>query len=98
VLLFRGIAKLDLVIVPTHRTGRAALASSSASPKPFAPVVLAVGAVIAARMAMMFSYHGVSVQSLRLPMISFVVAALAVVLSPLLVFAGPLLKAKSKRC
>jgi len=96
VLLFRGIAKLDLVIVPTHPDRAGGLGFLERFPKPFAPVVLAVGAVIAARMAHDVFYHGVSVQSLRLPMISFVVAALAVVLSPLLVFAGPLLKAKKQ--
>jgi len=96
ILLFRGIAGLDLVIVPTHPDRAGGLGFLDRSPKAFAPVALAVGAVLAAGWAHDVVYHGVSLQSLRLPMIAFVVTAAVVFLSPLLVFAGPLLKAKKQ--
>jgi len=95
-LLFRGITKLDLAIVPTHPDRAGGLGFLERFPKAFMPVVLAAGAVLAAGMAHDVVYHGVTVESLRLPMIAFVVAALVVFLSPLLVFAGPLLKAKKQ--
>ena len=95
-LLFHRIAKLDLVIVPTHPDRAGGLGFLERFPKAFAPVVLAAGAVFASRMAHDVFYHGVSVQSLRLPMITFVVTAVALFLSPLLVFAGPLVKAKKQ--
>jgi hypothetical protein len=95
-LLFRGVASLDLAIVPTHPDRAGGLGFLERFPKAFAPVVLAAGAVLAAGWAHDVVYHGVSVQSLRLPMIAFVVTALLVFLSPLLVFAGPLLKARKQ--
>jgi hypothetical protein len=95
-LLFRGIAKLDLAIVPTHPDRTGGLGFLERFPKAFAPVVMAAGAVLAAGWAHDVVYHGASVQSLRLPMIAFVVSALLIFLSPLLVFTGPLLKAKKQ--
>jgi len=95
-LLFRRTAKLDLAIVPTHPDRAGGLGILELAPKAFAPVVLAAGAVIAAGWAHDIVYHGFSVQSLRLPMVTFVAAALLVSISPLLVFAGPLLKAKKQ--
>ena len=95
-LLFRGIAKLDLAIVPTHPDRAGGLGFLEPFPKAFAPVALAAGAVLASRMAHDVLYHGVSVHSLRLPMIAFVVTAVVVSLSPLLVFAGPLVKARKQ--
>jgi hypothetical protein len=96
ILLFRGIAGLDLVIVPTHPDRAGGLGFLERTPKAFAPVALAAGAVLAAGWAHDVVYHGVSAQSMQLPMAAFVVSALLVFLSPLLVFAGPLLKAKKQ--
>jgi hypothetical protein len=95
-LLFRGIAGLDLVIVPTHPDRAGGLGFLERFPKAFAPVALAAGAVLAAGWAHDVVYHGASAQSMQLPMVAFVVTALLVFLSPLLVFAGPLLKAKKQ--
>ena len=95
-LLFRRIAKLGLVIVPTHPDRAGGLGFLERFPKAFAPVVGAAGAVLASRMAHDVLYHGVSVHSLRLPMIAFVVTAVVICLSPLLVFAGPLVKARKQ--
>jgi len=95
-LLFRGIAKLDLVIVPTHPDRAGGLGFLEPFPKAFAPVALAYGAVLAGGWAHDVVYHGVSMQSLRLPMIAFLVTVLVVFLSPLLVFAGPLVKTRKQ--
>ena len=95
-LLFRRIAKLSLVIVPTHPDRAGGLGFLERFPKAFAPVVGAAGAVLASRMAHDVLYHGVSVHSLGLPMIAFVVTAVVICLSPLLVFAGPLVKARKQ--
>ncbi len=96
ILLFRGIAGLDLVIVPTHPDRAGGLGFLERIPKGFAPVALAAGAVLAAGWAHDVVYHGASAQSMQLPMVAFIVSALLVFLSPLLVFAGPLLKAKKQ--
>jgi hypothetical protein len=96
ILLFRGIAGLDLVIVPTHPDRAGGLGFLERIPKAFAPVALAAGAVLAAGWAHDVVYHGASAQSMQLPMVAFIVSALLVFLSPLLVFAGPLLKAKKQ--
>jgi hypothetical protein len=95
-LLFRGVAGLDLVIVPTHPDRAGGLGFLERIPKAFAPVALAAGAVLAAGWAHDVVYHGVSAQSMQLPMVAFVVTALLVFLSPLFVFAGPLLKVKKQ--
>jgi len=95
-LLFRGIAGLDLVIVPTHPDRAGGFGFLERFPKAFAPVALAAGAVLAAGWAHDIVYHGASAQSMQLPMVAFVITSLLVFLSPLLVFAGPLLKAKKQ--
>ncbi len=65
-------------------------------PKIFAPVVLACGTVVAGSMAHNVIYHGVSVESLEMMMIAFVVLASAVFLSPQFVFMDTLLRAKKQ--
>jgi hypothetical protein len=60
----------------------------------FVPVVLGIGSVLAAGWAHQVVYHGVHVSTLRWEMAAFVVVFLLVFMSPLLVFAGPLGRAK----
>jgi hypothetical protein len=57
-------------------------------------VVLGIGSVLAAGWAHQVVYHGVHVSTLRWEMAAFVVVFLLVFMSPLLVFAGPLGRAK----
>ncbi len=94
-LLFRRIAKLDLSIVPTHPDTMGGLGFLTRVPTIFAPVVLAVGIVLASRWAHEILYHGVDVQSLRLEMGAFVVISVLLFSSPLFAFM-PLMK-RTKR-
>jgi len=73
--LFRRIAKLDLSLVPTHPDRAGGLGFLAQVPKIFAPVVLALGAVLAARWAHDIIYHDVHVKDLRMQMGAFVVVA-----------------------
>jgi hypothetical protein len=82
ILLFRGIAGLDLVIVPTHPDRAGGLGFLERIPKAFAPVALAAGAVLAAGWAHDVVYHGASAQSMQLPMVAFIVSALLVCRPP----------------
>jgi hypothetical protein len=93
-LLFGRIAKLNLSIVPTHPDRAGGLGFLERFPKAFLLVALAASAVLASRWAHDVVYHGVTVQSLRLPMIAFVIAVIVLFLSPLFMFIGPLFRAK----
>jgi hypothetical protein len=93
-VLFRRIARLDLQLVPTHADRVGGLGFLESVPIAFSPVVLALSAVLASRWAHDVMYHGVHVQSLRVQMIAFVVVALLVFLSPLLLWLRPLAAAK----
>lgn len=93
VLLWR-IARLDLALVPTHPDRAGGLGFLERVPAVFAPVALAIGCVVAARWAHDAVYHGLVLQSLRVEMVAFVVAALVVFLLPLAAFAGPFKRAK----
>jgi len=95
-LLFGRIAKLNLSIVPTHPDRAGGLGFLERFPKAFVLVVLAASAVLASRWAHDVVYHGVTVQSLRLPMIVFVILAVVLILSPLFMFIGPLSRAKKR--
>jgi hypothetical protein len=56
--------------------------------------MVAIGVVLAARWAHDAVYHGLALQSLRIEMAVFVVAAVVLFLLPLVAFAGPLKRAK----
>jgi hypothetical protein len=92
--LFRRIAKLDLSLVPTHPDRAGGLGFLAQVPKIFAPVVLALGAVLAARWAHDIVYHDVHVKDLRMQMGAFVVVAVALFSSPLLAFVPLMVKTK----
>jgi len=93
--LFRRVVSIDLALVPTHPDRAAGLGFLEEAPKIFAPVVFALGAVMAARWAHDVVYHDVHVQALRVQMAAFVIVAVLLFSAPLFVFA-PLL-AKTKR-
>ena len=93
--LFRRVSKLDLSLVPTHPDRAGGLGFLAQVPSMFAPVVFAIGAVLASRWAHDIVYHGVHVKELRLQMGAFVILAILLFLSPLLAFV-PLL-ARTKR-
>lgn len=93
-VLFRRVTQLRLSIVPTHPDRTGGLGFIAYLPVAFAPVVLALGCVLGAHWAHDLVYHDATVQAIKWQMGAFVVVALLLFLSPLLVFAGPLGRAK----
>jgi hypothetical protein len=96
VVLCARISRLPLALVPTHPDRAGGLGFLEALPIAFSPVVLGVSAVLASRWGHEVLYHGVHVNSLRMPMIAFVVVVLVLFLAPLLVWM-PTLAATRKR-
>ena len=95
-VLLRRIAKLDLALVPTHPDRTGGLALLEQVPAAFAPVVLALGVVVAARWIHDAIYHQLAIGSIRVPMIAFVVITVVLFLLPLGAFIGPLARAKRR--
>jgi len=95
-LLFRRTAKLGLDLVPTHPDRTGGLGFVERFPTMFAPVAFVLSAVLASNWAHQVVYHGLSVQSLKVPAAVFLVVALLLFLAPLLLFAGPLAAAKKR--
>ena len=93
-LLFRGIARLRLALVPTHPHRAGGLGFLARFPAAFAPVLLAISAVMAAMLAHDVVYHGASVRSFQFQMALFGVISVLMFLLPMFAFAGPLARAK----
>jgi hypothetical protein len=92
----KRISKLDLVIVPTHPDRAGGLGFVERFPTAFSLVVFAAAIVVAAGWAHDAEFHGLDVRSLHPMMVAALVVALIVFLSPYLVFAGPLGRAKKQ--
>jgi hypothetical protein len=82
--------------VPTHPDRAGGLGFPAPLPRAFAPLALAVGTVLASRWAHDAVYHGLTLVSLRVEMVAFVVACVVVPGLPLLALAGPLKRAKKQ--
>lgn len=95
-VLFWRIARLDLAIVPTHPDRTGGLGFLERLPTAFAPVVLAMGIAISSRWAHDAVYHDLTLQSLRVEMIAFVIVCVLLFVLPLLALAGPLKRAKKQ--
>jgi hypothetical protein len=95
-LLLRRIGALDLSIVPTHPDRAGGLGFLEGIPAAFSLAILAGAAVLASRWAHDVVYHGVHVQSLRVPAIAFLVLNLVAFLSPLIAFAPKLVQVKRR--
>ncbi len=93
-VLFRRLAALPLSLVPTHPDRVGGLGFLESVPVAFALVILAFSAVFAAGWAHDVVYHGLSVASLKVPVGGFLVLVAVVFLAPLVVFGGPLRRAK----
>jgi len=90
------VARLELSLVPTHPDRVAGLGFLDRLPTGFAPLALALGCVLASRWAHDAVYHGLSLTSLRIEMMGFVVLCVVVFALPLVAFHGPLKRAKKK--
>ncbi len=95
-LLFARIAGLGLSIVPTHPDRLGGLGFVERIPVAFAPVVLAIGAVLAARWTHDVVYHAADPLSLRVEMAAFVVVVVAIFAAPSLALSGCLRRAKKR--
>jgi len=95
VLMWR-VARLELSLVPTHPDRAAGLGFLERLPGVFAPVALSVGVVLASRWAHDAVYHGLSLPSLKVQMIAFVVVCVVVFALPLFAFQAPLKRAKKQ--
>ncbi len=94
-LLWR-VARLDLSLVPTHPDKAAGLGFLDRLPGGFAPLALALGCVLASRWAHDAVHHGLTLVSLKVEMIGFVVLCVILFALPLLAFRGPLKRAKKQ--
>jgi hypothetical protein len=92
----KGIAKLDLVIVPTHPDRAGGLGFVERFPAAFGIVAFESAMVIAGGWAHDVEFHGLDVHSLFPMMGAALMIALFVYLSPCLVLAGPLSRAKKQ--
>jgi len=95
-LLFLRISRLDLELVPTHPDGAGGLAFLEHYLKAFSPVVLAISSVAAGKWAHDVLYHGTNIEAIKVNMIGLAIALTVVFLSPFLVWAGKLYKAKKQ--
>jgi hypothetical protein len=95
-VLMRRIGRLELCLVPTHPDRAGGLGFLATFPGALAPVVFAISAVVAARLAHEVVYHDVTVRSMQLQMGLFVVAAVALFLLPALPLVGPLARTKRR--
>ena len=95
VLMWR-VARLELSLVPTHPDRAAGLGFLERLPGVFAPLALAVGVVLASRWAHDAVYHGLSLPSLKVEMIGFVVLCVVIFALPLFAFHAPLKRAKKQ--
>jgi len=81
--LLQRVTRLGLKLLPTHPDRAAGLGFVAAGQIRFGILPFAGGSVIAATMCNALRYEGVSIRSLYLPMIAYVVFALVLLLGPL---------------
>ena len=93
-VLFRRLAALPLALVPTHPDRLGGLGFLESVPAGFALVILALSAVFSAGWAHDVLYHGLNLTSLKVPVVGFLVLVAVIFLAPLVVFGGPLRRAK----
>jgi hypothetical protein len=94
--LIRGIAKLDLQLVPSHPDQAGGLGFVQQVSIADAWIVLAISAVLAGRWGHEVLYHGLRVDSLKPLIAVYVGIVLVVFLGPLLLFSRPLRRFKQR--
>jgi len=94
--LFYLISRLDLALVPAHPDGMGGLGFLQKLPKAFVLVTLAMSAVLASRWMHDSIYHHIALDTLKLPLLAFVVLWSLAVLSPLFMFSGKMVSTRKK--
>jgi hypothetical protein len=95
-MLFKRITGLELSMVPTHPDRCAGLGFVARIPIMFAPVVLGISSVFASGWAHQVVYHDVTIGSLRVEIIAFIVVVPLIFLSPFVSFLGLMLRTKKQ--
>jgi hypothetical protein len=90
------VSRINLRLVATHTDLAAGLGFLSAGQKRFSPIVFAGGAVIASQVGNAITYEGATFGGMKLPLISYGVLAILVLVAPLLVTAPVLMKTKRR--
>lgn len=93
---FWRVARLDLSLVPSHPDRSGGLSFVEKLPVAFAPVTLALSAVISSRWAHQIAYHGAELKSFAVPAAVFAILWTLFALLPLLAFAPTLLKLRAR--
>ena len=96
VIVFKGIAALDLALVPTHPDRAGGLGFVERCAGAFSLVAFAPAVVTAARWAHDAEFHGLDVHSLYPVMGTALAVTMLVFLAPYLLFAGPLVRARQQ--
>ena len=83
VWLFARLGSLRLLLVPSHPDRAGGVGFLEKLPTAFAPVGLALSAMLASRWAHQIVYHGMTVEKFKLPAVMFVVVWALLLLAPL---------------
>jgi hypothetical protein len=89
-LLFRGIGRLDLQLVPSHPDRVGGLGFIELHSVAFALVVLSISSVVCAAAAHQILHHGVHFKQLMPYLVTFVIILVALFIAPLTAFSGKL--------
>jgi len=94
VVLFAKLGRIGLSLVPSHPDRAGGLGFLEKMPSAFAPVTLALSAMITSRWAHEIVYHGQTLDALKLPAAAFVVVWTLLLLLPLVALMPVLRAAK----
>jgi hypothetical protein len=90
------VARMNIRVIPSHPDLSGGLAFVGDSPAAFALPVFAFGCVLAGRLANEIVYAGKELLSFKLIIIAFLLLELVLFAGPIIVFSGPLSRAKRK--
>lgn len=88
------VARLRLHLVPTHPDRCGGLSFLGGSTRAFAPILFAQGAMLAGLIASQIFYAGQNLLDFKVEVLAFIAFFVAVIVSPLVVFAPQLAQAK----
>jgi hypothetical protein len=92
--LFARLGRLGLSLVPSHPDRAGGLGFLKRLPGAFAPVTLALSAMLASHFAHAIVYHGQTLGALKVPVAVFIIVWSLLLLAPLVTFAPVLRAAK----
>jgi hypothetical protein len=90
------VARIDLSYAPAHPDRLGGLGFLSRIGYAFTPLLIAQGTLLAGMLSNRIFFEGAKLTDFKLEIFTFVVVMVALVLAPLLVFAGPLSQARRK--